>query len=69
MKESAVSGHLQPSTTEWKVEGTGSPTKIIATCPLCHTSRTFEGVPVRVVKQLLKHNLCDGLVEAIPREN
>jgi len=52
--------------TEWKVEGKGPATKIMATCPVCHTSRTFHGVPVKVVKQLFKHNLCDGLVEPIP---
>ena len=63
-----MTSHLQPSTTEWKVEGIGSAAKIIATCQLCLTSRTFQGVPVKVVKQLLKHNLCDGLVESIPTE-
>jgi hypothetical protein len=54
--------------TQWQVEGTGSATKIIAICPVCHTSRTFHGVPVKIVKQLFKHDLCDELVEPIPTE-
>lgn len=54
--------------TEWKVEGRGAATKIIANCPACHTLRQFHGDPMKVVQEKFKHNLCNGLVESIPTE-
>lgn len=59
--------------TEWKVEGTGAKTKIIATCPVCHYTQTFLdddglGDHLKVIQRQFKHNLCNGLIENIPPE-
>jgi hypothetical protein len=61
--------------TTWKIQGPRPKAKIIAECPVCHTTQAFldEGDPInaieghkRVIKSTFKHNGCGGLVEKIP---
>jgi hypothetical protein len=64
--------------TEWKVEGQGTGTKIIAECPVCHSGRTFPFRGIFPFHEIsgpkfnnalrFKHNLCGGLEEGIPND-
>ena len=56
------------SKTEWKVEGGGQATRILANCLACHNSAMMYGPPEKGSRQVFRHGGCAGKVEAIPKE-
>jgi hypothetical protein len=55
-------------TTEWRVEGSKSTTKIVANCtqPACRSSLLFSGSIEAARRLQFQHNLCNSLIEKIP---